>query len=1122
MPDEKYIEELWIAIKADIRNLQKNFIEATTRIKGFSGKVTAISGQMKKVGTAVTAVSTAVAGLGALAVKTFADFEQSLANTFSVLGATSSEMDKLTKFARRMGATTVFTASQAADAMYFLASAGFDTNQTMSSLEGTLQLAAATQSELADTTRIVVSTLNAYNLRAEEATRVSNAFSAIISSSQATMDKLGQSMKFIAPIAAGLNIRLEETVAALGLLFDAGLESSQAGTNLRQTFIRLQKPTKQAVEALKSMGLSIEDVSPQFHDLAGIIENFQKVGADAIEMGDELATIFGARAVTAMQVLIRAGAPALQAMETSITGTEKAAEMAKTQLDTLRGSMRLLISAAQEVAISIGDTVGGVIRDLIDMLKTFADFFNALPDTLKRVIIILPAVGAALGLIAGPIILMISQLPKLISFWKAFSVLMGTTGGTLALVVGGVAALTAILLKLATEEQRRNKRIQDGIEKMQDYNRAQIKSKEGALSLAEQFIMLNDKVNKSVNEQLKLEGLYLQITKRYPDLIKGAEDYETAVINIKDSASELNNELVILFERQKRLKELEVTLNLSQAKLELQELRSELEDTTFDDFLDFMTTARQVITGVEGELRKNIKTLVLLEDQFAKVGSEVSISASQIDNKLTEAFKNGQITAQDLTDDVANLNEIQQKLLETSTKLEAQKNRAEAGEEDFTKQDEIRLNNANHYIDALGVIIGKYIDAGKEIVAVQAQIDKVTSLEEQQAKLAEMTVEEFRNQGKEKEKLHKAQVDVNALTEEELALRKAIAEFERNASNQVISEKIKALKFANVSTKKLALQNVEEEFSLRKQLNKRELEDEIAKANEIGASIIDVKKIYAQRDIALEREKQDEIDKINSEYQQKDEERERRKHEFESFQNEAGLENYITFLERKLLLTEKYSEDWIAIMNEMKAIEDELFESRYAFYRDLAENTLGSIASGWRRMWDEVIQKGDLAKLKIKTFFTQLGIAFAQMLVDMTAKLLSQKLLLAFLDLISGGVGGKLTSAIVDVPAGTLDLGDATSASGVADTGAKIKKSGFLKAKAGEIIAPAELVRRNENEYNNAMSGNNITNEQIEPKIVEKHYHFHNPMVDDEGFWQSIVEDQIAIAEEKRSDRTGE
>ena len=157
-PDNaKYLEELWIGIKADYTSLQAGLKISQNEIKSFVGHVAASSAQLKKFGRTTTIISGIVVAFGAVVNSVFAKFEQSMANTVSVIGGTKKDMKELGDFARKMGETTIFSASQSADAMYFLASAGFSANQVIGSLQATLQLAAATQFDLAETTRIVVS-----------------------------------------------------------------------------------------------------------------------------------------------------------------------------------------------------------------------------------------------------------------------------------------------------------------------------------------------------------------------------------------------------------------------------------------------------------------------------------------------------------------------------------------------------------------------------------------------------------------------------------------------------------------------------------------------------------------------------------------------------------------------------------------------------------------------------------------------------------------------------------------------------------------------------------------------------------------------------------------------------
>ncbi len=511
-----YLEELWIGIKADYSSLQKGLKMSQNEIQSFVGHIGTSSEQLKKFGSTTTIVSSAVAAMGVVINQVFAKFEQSMANTVSVLGGSASEMEALGDTARKMGEITIFSASEAADAMYYLASAGYNANQVVGALKGTLDLAAATQYDLAETTRIVVSSLNAYGLEASEATRVSNLFSAIISASQATMDRIGDSMKYVAPIAAQLGISIEQTSAALGLLYNSGLEASQAGTYLRQGLVRLQAPTKEAMQAFKELGISYDDINPQFHNLVEIMDAFEKAGAGMVDKGDELSKIFGIEALSGWQIMIRAGADALQQLEDKVTGTNKASEMAEIQINTFSGSMKLLESVIEEAVIQIGESLQPILRTLVSFLQDAFALFNSLPTSVKTVTVTIVALATGLGLIVGPVALLLAQLPTLITMFNGLGVSMGVALGWVAAISIAVIALTAAIggyVRKQAEMNTKSKEVADNTKKEQS---------EFDL-LARRYLELKEKINKTNTEKELYLKTIKELQEKYPNYFKNMD-----------------------------------------------------------------------------------------------------------------------------------------------------------------------------------------------------------------------------------------------------------------------------------------------------------------------------------------------------------------------------------------------------------------------------------------------------------------------------------------------------------------------------------------------------------------------------------------------------------------------
>ncbi|GAB6157850.1 hypothetical protein JCM39194_10500 [Desulfotomaculum varum] len=420
------IRNIVVKIAADISALQKGLQDA-------QGELQKVSREFTNIGKTLTAgVTVPLVGAGAVALKTAADFEQSMANAASVSGATAEEFERMKEVAREMGKSTVFSASEAADAMYYMASAGYKAEQMGEALKPILDLAAATQSDLAFSTDTVIATLNQFGLGAQDASRVTNVFAAAIGNSQATLDKLSYSMRYVGPVANSLGYSIEQTTAALGLLYNAGFQGEQAGTILRGALSRLMKPTKEITDTLKEMGLTYEQVNPATRSIADIV----KVLGDHSITTAQAISIFGQEAGPGMMALISQGSNALLDMESKLTGTNAAATMAEKQLDTFQGSMKLLKSALEEVAIQFGNILIPILRDFVTKyIQPAVEWFSSLDDGVKKTIVTIAALAAAIG----PVFLIIGGVASGISaLVGAFAKL---TGGISA-IVSGLKALS--------------------------------------------------------------------------------------------------------------------------------------------------------------------------------------------------------------------------------------------------------------------------------------------------------------------------------------------------------------------------------------------------------------------------------------------------------------------------------------------------------------------------------------------------------------------------------------------------------------------------------------------------------------------------------------------------------
>lgn len=392
--------------------------------------------QLGKIGATLSkSVTLPLTILGGIAVKTAADFEQKLVNAFSVTGSTSETVkQQMSDLAREMGATTVFAATEAADAMYYMASAGWKADDMANALKDTLDLAAATQTDLAFATETVISTLNQFQLGSEQANRVSNVFASAISNSQATMDRLGISMSYAGPIMKAMGYTVEETSAVLMQMYNSGIKASTAGTALRMGMLRLLTPTRKSSDALKRMGLTFEQVNPETHKLADILD----LVGERMTSTRDIADLFGTRAAAAFAALASKGGGALRDFEKKITGTQRATEMAEMQIDTFKGSMKLLTSALTETGISFGNMIAPAVRKFADSLRGLITKFNELGPETKAFIGRLMLIAAAIG----PLTMLVGKL--LILFAKLKAALIASKAAFL-MSAAGVGILTAAL-----------------------------------------------------------------------------------------------------------------------------------------------------------------------------------------------------------------------------------------------------------------------------------------------------------------------------------------------------------------------------------------------------------------------------------------------------------------------------------------------------------------------------------------------------------------------------------------------------------------------------------------------------------------------------------------------------
>lgn len=415
----------------------KNLTSEQARLAAQSDKLSAAQARMEKSQGAVQAArdrlswnnmkgelmgSAGIAlALGA-PIKVAANFEQAMAKTGAVLNASSADMAKLSEQARVLGRDTQFTATQAAQSQEMLARAGFSTEQILSAMPGMLDMAAAEGMDLAQAADIASSVLRGFNFEADQSSRVADVLAKASAATNSSIASLGDSMKYVAPIAQGLGIPFEDTAAMIGVMANAGIKGSEAGTALRASLIRLSKEPKQTAEALSKLGVSAKDARGNMRTIPSLMKELSKQmkGMGQAQKMGELSKIFGTEAASGMLAVMNAVESGdLESVTKEMYNAGGAAtEMARRMNATAQGAMKRLSSATESLTIDIGNVLLPIFTEGVEKLASFASaasqFAQDHPQFTKVIVGSIAALGAfKIATTAGSIALTAAKLPFL-------------------------------------------------------------------------------------------------------------------------------------------------------------------------------------------------------------------------------------------------------------------------------------------------------------------------------------------------------------------------------------------------------------------------------------------------------------------------------------------------------------------------------------------------------------------------------------------------------------------------------------------------------------------------------------------------------------------------------------
>ena len=532
-----------LALKTD--KLQKGIRESNRSLakleQDIDNAVDSINAKLAAIGTALSAsVTLPLTLLGKAALDTFTNFEQSMQNTFSVMGASASEMEALRKKAEDMGATTRFSASQAADALYSLGSAGQSAAQAMNSLDGVLQLAGATGSDLAFTSSTIASTLSQFNLSAEKSGHIADVFSLAISKSQANMTKLSYSMKYVGPVAAGLGVSLEASTAALMRLYNTGFGGEQAGTILRSGLQKLASGTDDVKKKLQALGVSYDEVNPKTNNLADIIQRLKDANIDVAKSSE----LFGEAAAAGMQALIEGGGDAIRTMDGLLQASDGAAKkMQDIQNASFANTKAELSSAFEAVQITLTSNIIPAVDAFAKGLTRVLQTVNDLPVGVQTAGTALAGLAAA----AGPLLLVAIGIKKIKAEMVQLNLVMSANPiiawGAAVAAAGAIALGIIAQVKKAHEDAMRNAERQLEQAKALASNALQSGDKgRNIQELLGKYESLKGKIHDSKEAQSQFNSVIEQLSQVVPGaqgaLQAQGESLEQFVIKARNAARE--------------------------------------------------------------------------------------------------------------------------------------------------------------------------------------------------------------------------------------------------------------------------------------------------------------------------------------------------------------------------------------------------------------------------------------------------------------------------------------------------------------------------------------------------------------------------------------------------------
>ncbi|RRK31133.1 phage tail tape measure protein [Schaedlerella arabinosiphila] len=432
-----------------LRDLERQAEQSSVALQkiGAAGeKLQGVGSAIEGAGQKLMPVTAAVGGLSAAAVKVASDFDSAMSQVAAVSGAAGKELDALRDKAREMGSKTKFSASEAAEAMNYMAMAGWKTGDMLDGIEGIMNLAAASGEDLAVTSDIVTDALTALGLSAADSGHFADILAAASSNANTNVSMMGETFKYCAPVSGALGFTAEDTAEAIGLMANAGIKSSQAGTAMRTMLTSLTGEVTFVGDAFGELTVQTTNADGSMRGLGDILTDCRAAFAQMSESerAANAEALVGKNAMSGFLAVMNAAPGDIEKLNSAINNCDGTAErMAETMQDNLAGQLTILKSQLEELAISIGEILMPSIRQIVGWIQGLVDWLNGLDEGTKKVIVTVALVAAALG----PVLIVIGKVVGAVgTILTVIPKIAGAVSGVAGFVSGTVIpALSAVV-----------------------------------------------------------------------------------------------------------------------------------------------------------------------------------------------------------------------------------------------------------------------------------------------------------------------------------------------------------------------------------------------------------------------------------------------------------------------------------------------------------------------------------------------------------------------------------------------------------------------------------------------------------------------------------------------------